>query len=266
MAITSFIPKLWSAKLQENFKRKFPLIELSDRSYEQTTEILQYGNTIHLNTLTDPVVRPYTKGAQLASAEELSGTDQTITIDHSVYCHFVLTDVDDVQSKADVLEAAINNAKRRIYEDLHSYLIGIVEDGAGVSGTIDQAEDMADQLIDIKTSMNLRNSLVEGSALVLPATVEGALMKSDHFKPLEASAYGKERGALYSACGFDIYVSNDLTDEVLAISPECLVLVHQINNGETYRPDLGFGTGYKLLSVSGAKIVAPDGIGVFSIS
>ena len=56
MAISSFIPKVWSARLQENFHKALVFGSLCSRNYEG--EISQWGDTVHISNLFDFCVRP----------------------------------------------------------------------------------------------------------------------------------------------------------------------------------------------------------------
>ena len=266
MSVTSFIPKVWSARLQENLHKQLVFGALCNRNFEG--DITRYGDTVHINTLTDVTIRPYTRGAELASPEALSGTDQTLTIDHSVYCNFCLSDVDAAQARADVLEAAMRGAARRLAEDTESYLLGVIEDGAGISGTIDPTGDIFAQIVGIKTAMDLRSVPRTGRTLVIPPTLEGALIQDSRFVTaggaLAASAVAD--GAVARAAGFDIYISNDLTDEVVALTEDGVTFAQQIAEMEAYRPEKAFADAVKALSLCGAKVVMPDCVAVYSIS
>ena len=77
MAISSFIPKVWSARLQENFHKALVFGSLCSRNYEG--EISQWGDTVHISNLSDITVRPYDPTKDLAEPEALSGTDIVLT-------------------------------------------------------------------------------------------------------------------------------------------------------------------------------------------
>ena len=67
MAISSFIPKVWSARLQENFHKALVFGSLCSRNYEG--EISQWGDTVHISNLSDITVRPYDPTKDLAEPE-----------------------------------------------------------------------------------------------------------------------------------------------------------------------------------------------------
>ena len=51
MAISTFIPQVWSARLQENLQKELVFGSLCNRNYEG--DIAQWGDTVHINTLKD---------------------------------------------------------------------------------------------------------------------------------------------------------------------------------------------------------------------
>ena len=266
MSVTAFIPKVWSARLLENLHRQLVFGALCNRNYEG--EISRFGDTVHINALTDVTVRDYTPGTDLADPEALSGTDTTLTIDHARYCNFFLNDVDAAQARAEVLDAAMRGAARRLAEDTEQYILSVITAGAGITGTISVTGSVFDQIVAIKTAMDLHNVPRTGRALVVPPTFEGELIKDARFVTaggaLAASALAE--GAVARAAGFDIYISNDLTDKVVAMTEDAVTFAQQIAEMEAYRPEKSFADAVKALSLCGAKVIVPDCVAVYTIA
>ena len=137
MAINHFIPNVWSARLQENLHKALVFGALCNRNWEG--DIAQWGDTVHINTLSDITVRPYTPNTDIAEPEQLSGDDMTLVIDHGAYYNFYLNDVDAAQARADLMDAAMRNAANKLAEDAESYILSVIREGAGtkVSGAIE---------------------------------------------------------------------------------------------------------------------------------
>ena len=265
MSVTSFIPKVWSARLRENLHRELVFGNLCNRNYEG--EIRQYGDTVHINTLTDVTVRTYVPGADLAAPEALSGTDMTLTVDHSVYCNFCLNDVDAAQARAEIMDAAMRGAARRLAEDTETYILSVITDGAGITGTLDAGGSLYEQIIGIKTAMDTRNVPRRGRALVLPPVLEGSLLKDSRFVTAGGTVASDalREGSIGRAAGFDIYISNDLSDRVVALTEDGVTFAQQIADMEAYRPEKAFADAVKALSLCGAKVVQPDCVAVYTL-
>ena len=129
MAISSFIPKVWSARLQENFHKALVFGSLCSRNYEG--EISQWGDTGHISNLSDITVRPYDPTKDLAEPEALSGTDIVLTIDHGAYYNFLIGDVDAAQARVDLMDGAMRNAAYQLAEDAEKYILATIRKGAG---------------------------------------------------------------------------------------------------------------------------------------
>ena len=267
MAVTNFIPEVWSARLLENLHKELVFGALCNRSWEG--DIRQYGDTVHINTLQDLTVRPYIPGQDLQDPEQLSGTDQTLTIDHAVYCNFFLSDVDAAQARADLMEAAMRGAARRLAEDTEAYILGVIRDGAGITESFDLSEtDVYSALVDLKTLLDSRNVPRHGRKLVVPPTVEGELLKDTRFVTAGGSVAEQAlaEGSVARAAGFDIYISNDLTDEMIALTEDGVTFAQQIAKMEAYRREKGFDDAVKALSLCGAKVVQPDCVALCTLS
>ncbi len=266
MSVANFIPETWSARLQESLHKQLVFGALCNRNYEG--EIRQYGDTVHINSLSDISVKPYTPNTDLDDPEQLSSTDRTLVIDHGAYCNFYLNDVDQAQARPDLLEAAMRGAARRLAEDMEAYVLSVITAEAGITGTIEDGADMYESLIAIKTSLDEHNVPRTGRKLVVPPTVEAELLKDSRFLTAGGSIaeHALADGAVARAAGFDIYISNDLTDTLVALTEDGVTLAQQITKMEAYRREKGFDDGVKALSLCGAKVILPDCVAVYTMA
>ena len=76
MAITSFIPKVWSARLTENLHKALVFGSLCNRNWEG--DIAQFGDTVHINNLADITVKPYTPNTDIDDPEQLDGAGKVL--------------------------------------------------------------------------------------------------------------------------------------------------------------------------------------------
>lgn len=270
MAITSFIPKVWSARLLEGMRKALVFGNLCNRNYEG--DIAQWGDTVHINNLSDITVRPYTPNADIADPEQLSGTDMTLTIDHGAYYNFFINDVNAAQSRADLMDAAMRNAAQKLAEDAEQYILTVVRAGAGTkaSGAIPSKENggVYALIVAIKTALDEKSVPRADRKLILPPSVEAELLLDNRFITA-GSAQAEARladGAVARAAGFDLYISADLTDEIVAMTPDSVTFASQISKIEAYRREKGFDDGVKGLSLCGAKVVLPACVYVHKIT
>ena len=266
MSVNNFIPETWSARLLESLHKQLVFGALCNRNYEG--EIRQYGDTVHINSLSDISVKAYTPNTDIDDPEQLSGTDRTLVIDHGAYCNFYLNDVDRAQARPDLLEAAMRGAARRLAEDTEAYVLSVIIEQAGITGTIAAGADMYESLIAIKTALDQNNVPRTGRKLVVPPTVEAELLKDSRFLTAGGSIaeHALADGAVARAAGFDIYISNDLNGQLVALTEDGVTLAQQITKMEAYRREKGFDDGVKALSLCGAKVVLPDCVAVYTMA
>ena len=68
MAVTSFIPKLWSARLLAHLDKAHVVANLVNRDYEG--EIKAYGDTVKINQIGAITVSDYTKNTDISDPQE----------------------------------------------------------------------------------------------------------------------------------------------------------------------------------------------------
>ncbi|MBQ8654395.1 MAG: hypothetical protein IJ507_05590 [Clostridia bacterium] len=267
MAVTNFIPQVWSARLQENLHNSLVFGALCNRNYEG--DIAQWGDTVHINNLADITVKPYTPNTDIDDPEQLSGSDTTLVIDHGAYYNFFINDVDAAQANADLMDAAMRNAAWKLAEDTEKYILGVIRQGAGVTKEGAVPDDgVYGLIVQIKTELDKRNVPRAGRSLVVPSSVEAELLMDNRFITGSGAVSDARlaEGSVARAAGFDIYVSNDLTDEVIAMTSDGVTFAQQITRIEAYRREKGFDDGVKGLSLCGAKVVMPDCVYIHKIT
>lgn len=267
MAVTTFIPKVWSARLQENLHKALVFGRLCNRNWEG--EIAQYGDTVHINNLADITVKTYTPGTDIDNPEQLSGSDTTLVINHGAYYNFYLNDVDAAQAKADLMDAAMRNAAIKLAEDTESYILSVIKAGAGIKKTVTIPQGgMYELIVNMKSELDSKNVPRSSRKLVLPSTLESALLLDSRFVTAGGALAEQvlTEGAVARAAGFDIFVSNDLDGQIVAMTEDGVTFAQQISKMEAYRREKGFDDGVKGLSLCGAKVVIPNCVCLYTIS
>ncbi len=269
MAITSFIPKVWSARLQESLHKALVFGSLCNRNCEG--DIAHWGDTVHINNLADITVKAYTPHTDIDEPEQLAGADATLTINHGAYYNFYINDVDAAQANADLMDAAMRNAAYRLAEDTEDYILSVIRAGAGATlaapAPTEEEGGIYALILSIKTALDDKNVPRVGRKLVVPPSVESQLLMDSRFITGTAAADARlAEGAVARAAGFDIYISTSLKDELIALTSDGVTFAQQITKMEAYRREKGFDDGVKGLSLCGAKVVLPDCVYVRKLS
>ena len=249
MAITSFIPQVWSARLQQNLQKSLVFGNLCNRNYEG--DIAQWGDTVHINTLNDVTVKPYTPGAELDDPEQLSGTDTVLSIDHGAYYNFYLNDVDAAQSRSDVMDAAMRNAAHQLAADAEEYILDIIREEAGIKPAMhmptEEQGGLYALLLEVKQTLDFNNVPRYDRKLILAPELECELLKDNRFITGSSEA------------------ANNLEGEFVVMIPDAVTFANQITKVEAYRPEKGFCDCVKGLCLSGAKVTQPKAVCICTI-
>lgn len=265
MAVTSFIPELWSARLLEHYNRALVFGNLLNRNYEG--DIRQYGDTVHINSLEDITVKEYTPNTDIDAPEQLDTIDQTLVIDHGMYFNFYVDDVDAAQVRGDLMDAAMKNAAYLLAQDTEDYIIEklLADATNGGSGAL-TADNVYQAILSIKTKMDEGDVPRAGRKLVVPPSVEGFLLLDDRFVKGTQGENRLTEGYVARTAGFDIYMSTALTDAMIAMRSEDATFANQISKTEAYRPERKFADAVKGLALCGAKVIRPAGVYKYTIT
>ena len=280
MAVTSFIPEVWNARLLNALRADLVYTNLFNRNYEG--EIRQAGDTVHINTITDISIKDYTRNTDIDNPEQLTTADQTLVVDQAKYYNFYLNDVDKAQALPGLIDAAMASASHGLAEAVDKYLAGLL---AAASGTITTglgststpltvtASSAYELLVDMKTAMDKANVPKMGRKVVLPPEFEGFMLKDARFAANGGKGENRlENGAVARAAGFDIYISNNVPNtsgakyKVIASTQESNTYAEQLVKTEAYRREKGFDDGVKGLLVYGAKIIRPAAVAVATVN
>ena len=104
MAVTTFIPELWSARLLNALEKTHVAANLVNRDYEG--EIKKQGDTVHINQIGNITINDYT-GEDITPPEELDSTMMELKIDQAKYFNFQVKDIDNAQSHPKLVDAAM---------------------------------------------------------------------------------------------------------------------------------------------------------------
>lgn len=274
MAVTTFIPELWSARLLYALEKAHVATNLVNRNYEG--EIRNHGDTVHINTIGAITVKSYTKNTDIADPEVLSTTDQTLVIDQSKYFNFQVDDVDKVQAAGDLVDTAMGRAAYALADVSDAYLLGVIAAGAAAGNIVGTtaapialtAANVYENIVKLKTKLDKANVPNTGRTIVVPPEVHSLLLLDDRFAKSTATA-GQEaliNGLVGRIAGFDVYMSNNVktgmgTDsgktpyfEITAQITDATTFAEQIIKTEAYRMEKRFADAVKGLHVYGAKV------------
>jgi hypothetical protein len=299
----TFIPTLWSGKLNAKFYKATVFGDIANTSYEG--EIKGIGDKITINNIPDITISNYTVGMQLSYQVPTPSTID-LTIDKAKYFGVNVSDVLDYQAKPDLMgifqDDASMQMKIAIDSDvlLNTCLGGASANkgsGAGViSGAFSLGTDASPITLSatntlplvtqLSTVLDEQNIPETDRWLVIPGFMRQWLMQT----PL-AQAYvtgdGQSplrNGKIGRIDRFDIYVSNQLPTAasgkaydgttsagaakrtaVMAGHKTAISFASQITKVEQVQNPYDFGSFIRGLNVYGYKVLKPEGLALAQV-
>ena len=275
MAITTFIPELWSARLLYALEKSHVATNLVNRNYEGV--IANQGDTVHINSIGAVTVKDYTKNTNIADPEVLTTADQTLDIDQAKYFNFQVDDVDKAQISGEIIDTAMGRSAYALADVSDAFLLKTIANGVasankiGAKATLTSltASNVYENIVKMRTLLDKANVPTTGRTIVVPPEVYALLLLDDRFAK-SGSDSGQNallNGMVGRVAGFDVFMSNNCvsgTDGgsgsntpyfvITAQVADACTYAEQIIKTEAYRMEKRFADGVKGLHVYGAKV------------
>ena len=275
MALTTFIPELWNARLLNALDKAHVFAGLVNREYEG--DIKKQGDTVHINTIGEVTIGTYTKDTDFTSGPQaLTATDSTLVINQAKYFNFAVDDIDTAQAAGDIMDKAMQRAAYGLADAADKYLAdqlaaAITTANGNQVGTTAVAltkENVYENIVKMKTILDKANVPTTGRWLVVPPEMVALILQDDRFVKTGGTKAEDTlaNGWVARAVGFDIYESNNCnsttassttTYTITAGDEGACTYAEQISDTEAYRPEKRFADAVKGLHLYGAKVVDP---------
>ena len=125
MAITNFIPEVWSAAILEALRAKLVFPSLCNRDYEG--DIREAGDTVHITGYDDVTVRKYVRGQAITVDDANDKEAAVLEIDQSDYFAFKVNDLNKAQAKADMTGKFTNSAAYNMMKNVENYISNLMD-------------------------------------------------------------------------------------------------------------------------------------------
>lgn len=266
MAITTFIPQLWEARLLQHLDNALVAKNFFNTDYEGT--ISDQGDTVRINQIGNINIVDYERNTDMATPETLATSAQDLVIDQAKAFNFQIDDVDAVQARADLMDAAMERSAYALAETEDTFLFNLlataVPTANQVTTTITSPEEMYELLVQLRTIMVKNNVPAIGRKVAVPPEAVGLLLKDDRFVGTGGTNAESTllSGYVGRAAGFDIFEVNTTPGGNTVIAGHALAstFASQIVKTEAYRMEKRFADGVKGLSVYGAKTLIPTAL------
>ena len=262
MAITNFIPTIWSENLISSLNNQYVGVANCNRDYEG--EIKQRGSSVKICDIGDITVGDYTKDTDMNLPQELSDTLVELVIDKAKYFNFQVDDIDKTQCSPKLLETAMRKAANSLSNEADRYVYSLYTEAAHEVGIVAPGESIVEGIIKAKVMLYHNNVSNPDDVVIEIAPEVAAHLIIDQ---IESFSYNNDiitSGCIGTIAGSKVYVSNNIVrDEedtfcCLVRSKRAIAFAEQLSEIEAYRPEKRFADAVKGLHLYGAKVVHPN--------
>ena len=272
MAITQFIPTVWSETLYRQLDKEYIAVKNCSREFEG--DIKNMGDTVKIIGLNPINVFDYTKNTDMSAPGELSDNVRMLTVNRAKAFNFVIDDIEAAQTSPVIMKEAMRVAASALSNEADKYIYSLystVPTENVIKSTALTSDGVLDLLLNAQQKLLEKN--VPGNeeiVLEVPPCVAAKIIKA---KIMNGTSNEEEldKGCIGKFLGFRIYVSNNIVNaqnyhKCFARTKRAIAFAEQINEVEAYRPEKRFADAVKGLHLYGAKVVYPDEILVLDIS
>jgi hypothetical protein len=248
---------------------------LCNRNYEGE---VRFGNSVRINEVGPISINDYTKEGAL-TWQTLEDAAKIMPIDQMKSFSFTVDDVDQLQSRPSVMDAAMTEAAYAMADTIDQNIAALWNQ-AGVTSSLGTATTpisgsagvIIEQLALANQRLNEANCPQEGRWGIFPPWA---------IKELEEAQINKDtdntkvmlRGYNRTALGIDIFMSNNVVETSAGVGARCMIgtsaaitLAFQVQKTEAVRREDYFDDGVKGLAVWGRKVVRPNALARLIIS
>ena len=267
MAITNFIPTVWSENLTRALEQEYIGVAHCNRDYEG--EIKACGSTVKICGVGNVDILDYSKNADMSTPQSLSDTVCNLTISQARYFNFQIDDIDRAQATPKLMDAAMKVAAEGLANAADRYVYSLsTQTKHSIYRELPTDDEIMSAIFQAREKL-FKAGVTDSSQIVLEVSpaVASLILKAKLNKYHDGDEI-YEKGSLGSIAGCPIYVSRNIataTNESPFLYHRCLMrtrravaFAEQLSEIEAYRPELRFADAVKGLHLYGAKVVYPE--------
>lgn len=268
MAITNFIPEVWSAAILEALRAKLVFPSLCNRDYEG--DIREAGDTVHITGYNDVTVHEYVRGKAITVDDATDKEAAVLKIDKSDYFAFKVNDLDKTQAKADLTGKFTNSAAYNMMKNVETYISNLMDEAVTTPAKTVAVGTPADAylaVVEAGRKLDVQNVPDEGRWLVVSPDFYALLLQDSRFiEGTEAGHNTLLNGVVGQVRGFTVVKSNNVprksaspnTQSILAGTNAAVTFAQQVSKVEAMRMQTDFADMVRGLDLYGAKVIRPE--------
>ena len=279
MAISSaMIPELWSAALYRELNQEnLWLGNVTDVS----SEFPGYGDKVNVASIsTTPTISDLTVGTALADAEQPTDAEVTLTLSQKKYFHTIVHDLNEIQTRPNVMEDWARKAGVAINKAIDSYIYGVWSAGTipatqkvsqtelknDLSSADAKQKEFVINLLKLVKIMDDQNWPSSGRWMMIPTKAKfyilQYLLTTGRIGSGSLNDSAAVNGAIDQLFGVRVrttaaITNSDTSNHIQAIGgiSSGVYFAQQVSQIESYRPEAHFADAIKGLFVYGAVLM-----------
>lgn len=268
MALDTFKPEIWSAKIQQDLEKLLVGAEFCNREYEG--EVKAAGDTVRILDLARPTITTTTDGAPItiSAHEALVSSAIYMQIKQQSWFSQIINDSDKRQGISGVLEKIMSGGNYALANAMDSHIFAMASDTDAVLDAASAYQLTADNIltkIDAAAQELYENNVPANTPMELVLTPRAfTLFRQAYMKADTDNSNILANGKVAQYGGITIKMSNNVAtasagavDLMILRTKNAIAFIDQINNVETGRSELAFGDYIRGLALYQAKIAKP---------
>lgn len=264
MAVTNFIPQIWSASILEAYQASRIVLPTVNTDYEGDAKV---GNQVKITGFNTPSIIDYAAASRTVTAEALTDSTQSLLINQEKAFSFFVDDIDRAQSAGN-LDSVTRDAGRALAEDAESYVIGLLKAGTSTGTAAITTPDLAySAVVGIRTALaKAKVPNDQRYLLVNPEFASFMLGAASKLTTVDIAGDGELRnGVLGRLLGFTVIESPLLTNgaskpAAIGYHKSAISYANQIDSVEGFRHQTKFADVLRGLHVYGSKVTRATGV------
>ena len=252
MAVTTFIPQIWEARLLAKFHER----SITDLITTAPTKV--EGNKVIFNKVSDVAINKYTGTVNF---EDLTTPKVELSLDNKNYWAFKVDDVDAVQAAGELIDPHVEEAGYGLQEATDKFVLteALKTSNTVVKGGTDKAYDL---IVKGNTALNKKKvPKAERFAVINSEVLEELQLDARFTKEYKILENGIIEGANIN--GTQLIFSEELNEGTFAIvvlHKSAIGYAKQLEETEAMRLQNSFADGIRGLQVDGVKTLREEAI------
>lgn len=265
MAITNFIPTIWSETLYSELNKHFVAVNHCNRDFEG--DIKSKGSVVNICGVGDITIKDYTANTDMSTPQELEDSVTKLEINRAKFFNFQIDDINKAQASPKLMEAAMQKAAEAIANEADRHVFSLYNNaGKIIIKATGDTTPIFDKILEAREFL-YENNVGDNVELFLEVSPKiASIILRDKTNSAFCSSNTIENGYLGSIFGCKIFVCNNISISNTAASTvhhcilrtkRAIAFADQLSEVEAYRPEKRFADAVKGLHLYGAKVIYP---------